>query len=159
MFCRRLWSMYKDGKYADIAEQAIYNTVLSGISLSGDEFFYENPLAVDVRQRKFYEKRPSFEQLRWPIIRRVKLFECSCCPPNLMRLIGSIGDYAYSVEGDTIYTHLYMDNTADIPVAGKTFRITQKTKYPLAGHICLTVGTEEAASWRCVYLHGVRILK
>ena len=59
-----------------------------------------------------------------------------------MRLIGSIGDYAYSVEGDTIYTHLYMDNTADIPVAGKTFRITQKTKYPLAGHICLTVGTE-----------------
>lgn len=142
MFCRRLWSMYKDGKYADIAEQAIYNTVLSGISLSGDEFFYENPLAVDVRQRKFYEKRPSFEQLRWPIIRRVKLFECSCCPPNLMRLIGAIGDYAYSVEGDTIYTHLYMDNTADIPVAGKTFRITQKTKYPLAGHICLTVGTE-----------------
>lgn len=139
MFSRRMWLMEADGRYADIAEQALYNTVLSGISLSGDSFFYENPLAADPDRIQFNQSRPEKLREHLPIIQRAKMFDCSCCPPNLLRLVGSIGDYMYSVLGSTLYTQCYMAGTAKITLGDSTVEIEQKTAYPYDGQIQLLV--------------------
>lgn len=130
MFCRRMWTISPNGEYADFAERAVYNTVLVGISLSGDHFFYENPLAVNMKKNRYNDDRKEGEKERIPIAQRVKIFECSCCPPNLLRFIASIGDYAYSVQNDTIYTHMYMNSIAKIQVGKLEVVVEQQTQYP-----------------------------
>lgn len=66
MFCRRMWMLDPDARYADCAERAIYNTVLSGVSLSGDRFFYENPLAADPERNEFNDVQPEGTQEHLP---------------------------------------------------------------------------------------------
>lgn len=141
MFCKRMWLIEKDGKYADCAERAIYNTVLSGVSLSGNEFYYENPLAADPARSSFNDSRPDGLKEHLAILERVKVFGCSCCPPNLLRIVGSIADYMYSVSGNTIYAHCYMDAAGKVELNGKTVGLIQKTNYPYEGVIGITTDT------------------
>ncbi|MBQ9196162.1 MAG: glycoside hydrolase family 127 protein [Clostridia bacterium] len=141
MFCRRMWLIDADSKYADCAEQALYNTVLSGVSLSGDSFFYENPLAANPEKTRYYAAAEESMRERMPIIERVKVFSCSCCPPNLLRLMGSIGDYMYSTAGDTIFAHCYMNGDAVIPLGDRPITLRQQTDYPFDGRIALTTET------------------
>lgn len=142
MFCRRMWLIDADSKYADCAEAALYNTMLSGISLSGDEFFYENPLAANPERNEFNQSR--YEEIRehLPILKRVKVFDCSCCPPNLIRAIGSIGDYMYSVSEEIIYVHCFMEGRAQIQTENQEIELYQKTNYPYDGRIELETKTE-----------------
>ncbi len=142
MFCRRMWLMEPDRIYADCAEQALYNTVLSGVSLSGDSFFYENPLAVNKERNLFNNSRPQGLQEHLPIMERVKVFDCSCCPPNLLRVVGSIADYMYSVADDVIFTHCYMEASGTIILKEKEIKLVQKTNYPYEGRIEITTQTE-----------------
>lgn len=139
MFSRRMWLMEADGKYADAAELALYNTVMAGVSLSGDSFFYENPLAADPKRVRFNQSRPQELQEYLPILQRVKVFGCSCCPPNLLRIVGSIGDYMYSMTEDILYTQCYMSGIAQISHNGKTVAVEQKTGYPYDGNIQITI--------------------
>lgn len=139
LFCRRMWLIEADGRYADTAERALYNTVLSGISLSGDRFFYENPLAADPRRNAFNDSRPNGLKEHLPILQRVKVFECSCCPPNLVRTIGSIGDYLYSTSGQTIFAQCYMDADTSLTVAGQSVTLHERTEYPFDGTIRFTI--------------------
>lgn len=141
MFCRRMWLIDADRKYADCAERALYNTVLSGISLSGDRFFYENPIAADPDRTTFYQQRPEGIRMHMPILERVKVFDCSCCPPNLVRLMGSITDYMYSTAGDTIYAHCYMNADALITLDEQQVVLHQQTAYPYDGKIILQTET------------------
>ena len=141
MFCRRMWLIEADHRYADCAELALYNTMLSGMSLSGDRFFYENPLAADPVRDRFNQSRKENLREHLPILERVKVFECSCCPPNLVRTMGSIGDYMYSVSGNTIYAHCYMDAEAQISLPGQEICLRQRTDYPYDGRIDLEIGT------------------
>lgn len=141
-FCRRMWLIEADGRYADCAERAIYNTVLSGISLSGDRFFYENPMSTDPRRNAFNDSRPDGLKEHLPILDRVKVFGCSCCPPNLLRTVGSIADYMYSTSENTIYAHCYMNAEGMIELDGKSIVLKQETNYPYEGTIALTTGTE-----------------
>ena len=142
LFCRRMWLMDPDGRYGDVAEQAIYNTVLSGVSLSGDEFFYENPMSTDPRRNAFNDSRPNGLKEHLPILKRVKVFDCSCCPPNLLRAVGSIADYLYSTEGNTIYAHCYMEADTELSLGEKKIRLVQKTGYPFEGKIVITAEAE-----------------
>ena len=139
MFCRRMWLLDADGKYADCAERAIYNTVLSGISLSGDHFFYENPLAADPERNRFSESRGEQQRERLPILERVRVFDCSCCPPNLLRMVGSIADYMYSISGNTVYAHCYMEGNTTLEVEGKQIGLEQRTAYPYGGTVAIRV--------------------
>lgn len=139
LFCRRMWLIDADGRYADTAERAIYNTVLSGISLSGDRFFYENPISTDPDRCKFNDSRPESLREHLAISERVKVFTCSCCPPNLMRLVGSIAEFLYSVDDDTIYTQCYMDADTEVCLNGRQIRLQQRTKYPYEDAVSLTV--------------------
>lgn len=141
LFCRRMWLLEANGIYADYAENALYNTILSGISLSGDMFYYENPLAVSRELYDFNESRPEALKEHLPIIQRVKVFECSCCPPNLVRFFGSIGDYAFSSSDDTVYLQCYMGAEADVDLKDISVHIKEETGYPYDGKIKVTAGT------------------
>ena len=110
-----------DSKYADVMEKAMYNGALAGISLSGDHFFYVNPL----------ESRGGVERLTW--------FGCACCPSQICRFLPSIGNYIYGVSDKALWVNLYMGNSASVKVGGKDVTITQETGYPWTGDVALTL--------------------
>ena len=102
---------------------------LTGVSVDGDTFFYENPLTIDLKN---HNKNPSTSgKERYPITQRVKMFGCSCCPPNILRFIASIADFLYTDDGDTLYVHQYMNSETEYE--GK--KIRQTTDYPSDGAV------------------------
>lgn len=115
-----------DRRYADVMEQALYNGALVGLSRDGTRFFYDNPL----------ESRGAHHRWIW--------HRCPCCPPNIARLVASIGTYAYGVAEREVAVHLYMASDARLEVAGTAVRLRQETRYPMEGAVRLTVEPAEA---------------
>ena len=134
LFARRMSLYNHDSKYADIAERALYNGIISGYSLDGKSFFYENPLEINLREREMTKKYRD-EHPRFPITQRVEVFGCSCCPPNITRFIASIGDFLYSTDDGTLFIHQYAQSEAQF---GKT-KITQITDYPHNGKVTIKI--------------------
>lgn len=136
-FCQRMYLLTGDKKYVDVMELQIYNSVLSGISLYGDRFFYCNPLEVHPERRDYYssDRRAQFA----PEYERPDYFNCSCCPPNLVRFIASLGQYMYHTDGDKIYINLY--NSSEFNHNG--VKITQETNYPRNGKIIFKVSANK----------------
>lgn len=133
LFCQRMSKIKPAGLYGDVAELAMYNGSISGVSVKGDEFFYENPLTFDLANHE--KNNATREKERYPITQRVKVFGCSCCPPNILRYVNSIGDFLYTEDDDTLYVHHYMNSTTEYE--GK--KICQETLYPSCGKVKLTV--------------------
>ena len=136
MFARRMSELELDSQYADLVELLIYNAILSGVSLDGTSFFYENPLELDPARHKMADwANPDVEKLPpLPQLQRLKVFSCSCCPPNICRFFASIGDYAYGKDDDTYYVHQYFNgNMADGDV-----RIEVETNYPAENVVKIT---------------------
>lgn len=121
-------------RYADAVELELYNGALSGLSLDGTRFFYENPLEIYHRERNRITS--THERERFPITRRPKMFGCSCCPPNLVRLLASLGEYvyAYDEEQDVIYVNQF----AESEYANNGIYVRQKTAYPQSGVVTLS---------------------
>ena len=115
--------------YADVIERALYNGVLSGLSLDGKAFFYENPLEINLLEHIENERG----KRKLAITERVECFQCSCCPPNLNRLLASLGNYIYGREGDTLFVHQFVTSTLH---AGEVF-LEQITNYPTNGTVKL----------------------
>ncbi|HOD02582.1 MAG TPA: glycoside hydrolase family 127 protein, partial [Clostridiales bacterium] len=130
-FALRMTLLEVNSKYADIVERTLFNSIISGISLDGESFFYENPLVISSVERE-NSKAGGYKQ-RFPITGRVKVFECSCCPPNITRLIASLGDYIYSYSEDTLFVHQYFSNKAKI----LDTEITLSGDYPNNGSLSL----------------------
>lgn len=128
MWNHRMFLLKGDSKYIDVLERTIYNGFLSGVSLSGDKFFYPNPLECDM---KFKFNHGSLERSPW--------FGCSCCPVNIVRFIPSIPGYLYAVRDNELYINLYTNNTAEISLATNEVKLTQRTEYPWEGNISITV--------------------
>lgn len=140
-FAQRMLTIDPQSKYADLVERVLYNGFLSGTSLSGDEFFYTNPMEIVVSRRYAH---PSSETGDWlPITQRVKVFGCSCCPPNVTRFVASIGDYLYTCDDERIYVHQFMTSDAHIDGA----HVAVETDYPVSGTIRIAA---EALSGRAV---------
>ncbi|NMP36890.1 MAG: glycoside hydrolase family 127 protein [Clostridiales bacterium] len=137
MFAGRMLQISQNSKYADIAELVMYNGFLSGMSLDGKSFFYENPLEIDLQEREF--KKAQGKKEKYPITQRVEVFNCSCCPPNVTRFIASIGDYLYSKNDSTLWVHQYMSADTSVNFAGKETVIKQRTSYPDSGKINLAI--------------------
>jgi uncharacterized protein len=120
------WRMFLatcEARYIDVLELALYNAVLSGISLDGDDYFYVNPLRqVD----------PLPTELRWSRT-RVPFVTSYCCPPNVLRTIAEINGYAYSITDDAIWVNLYGANRLTTKLLGKPLTLEQKTDYPWDG--------------------------
>ena len=136
-FARRMLEIAPDAKYANVMERALYNGVLSGMALDGKSFFYVNPLEVlpeacHKDERKFHVK---------PI--RQKWFGCACCPPNLARILSSIGSYAYTENENTLFTHLYMGSTVTKTVDDKAVTVNVDSQFPWNGDVKVTVNAED----------------
>lgn len=132
-WARRMLQIRPDAKYADAMERALYNGVLSGMALDGKSFFYVNPLEVTPEACHFDERKFHVKPVRQ------KWFGCACCPPNLARLLSSIGSYAYTEKEDTLFIHLYMGSTVQKNVQGNTAEISITSGYPWNGEVGVTV--------------------
>ncbi len=142
-FAHRMLNLDIDSQYADCIERCMYNSIISGISLNGDAFFYENPLEINLKINNIQPALlPSFKDFRESVFSHAKtvrqeLFSTSCCPPNIMRFIASIGNYIYSYSDDTVYVHQYINSTAQ----SGDIKIEQTTNYPASGKISIKCDT------------------
>lgn len=128
-WAQRMLQIDLDRRYADVMELALYNAVLSGISHDGTRFFYDNPLA----SAGDHHRSP------W--------FACPCCPPNLARVVASIGGYLYSHSDDEVVAHLYGQSTARLRLGGQEVTLRQSTRYPWDGAVTITVGAPAPAAF------------
>ena len=126
MWNQRLLQFRGEGKYADIIEQTLYNGFISGVALDGKHFFYVNPLASPGNHH------------------RTPWFECPCCPPNIGRILASLGNYFYSTGDHALWVHLYGQNTATMTVNGQAVQVRQTTNYPWDEQIQLTLDLAQA---------------
>jgi len=136
---QRMMQIDRDGEYADVMELALYNGVLAGVSLDGRKFYYANRLAV-------HPKAPPFALNTFPATRQ-EWFGCACCPPNIARLLASLGEYVYSRSANEIRVHLFANSGADIDVGGQKVSIGQQTGYPWKDKVVLKVVPEKAAKF------------
>ncbi|MFT3738513.1 MAG: glycoside hydrolase family 127 protein [Breznakibacter sp.] len=109
------------GKYIDVLERALYNGVISGVSLSGDRFFYDNPL----------ESSGQHERQAW--------FGCACCPGNITRFVASVPGYTYASYGDEVFVNLFVQSHGTVKVGGQNVNIEQTTGYPWQGNVKIAV--------------------
>lgn len=135
-FAHRMLKIEPKSCYADEMERALYNNVLAGMGLDGKSFFYVNPLEV---WPEACEKNATYKHVKSV---RQKWFGCACCPPNVARLIASLGQYIYTVGNSTIYTHLYISGEAKVNLNNSDICIRQKTNYPWDGKIVLEVSQQ-----------------
>jgi len=118
----RMFRRTADAKYMDLFERASMNAFLSGYGLSGDLFFYPNPLA----------SRGETPRTPW--------FNCACCPPNVARFIAEMAGFVYGTAGDRVYVNLFAPGTADIATAKGKVGLIQTTDYPWSGNVKIEVG-------------------
>ena len=125
----RMFLLHGDAQYVDVLERTLYNGFLSGVSLSGDRFFYQNPLLSN----------GGYARSAW--------FGCACCPVNVCRFLPSVPGLQYAVHADQLYVNLFAGGTAEASVAANRVTLTQETRYPWAGEIKLTVAPEKPADF------------
>ncbi len=143
-WAHRMFHLDPDSRYIDVMERAIYNSSLSGLSHSGDQFFYANPLAAypGVNPQGRWH-----DQMEDGHYRRVFWYHCPCCPPNISRLIASIGDYSYSQAGERVYVQMYHDNTLDLNIGGSDLQLIQETQYPWDGSVRISVKAAQSVDF------------
>jgi DUF1680 family protein len=140
----RMFLMTGDGKFMDVFERTLHNGFLSGVSLSGDRFFYPNPLEYDGVSRNNHGHAG-----------RAPWFGCACCPPNVLRMMASIGGYVYAVKDRELFVNLYAAGNGTAEVNGGRVKITQETGYPWSGGVKLHVDPAVTAAFDlCLRIPG-----
>jgi len=114
-----------DAKYIDVLERSLYNAALDGLSLTGDRFFYGNPLASIGRDT------------------RSEWFGTACCPANIARLVASLGNYIYNKSDNDIWVNLFIGSETNVPIGKSTVNIQQKTNYPWDGNVKINVSPDK----------------
>ncbi len=120
----RLFLLHGESKHMDAFERVLYNGLLSGVSLTGDHFFYQNPL----------ESAGGYGRSPW--------FEVACCPPNMTRFLPSLSGYVYAFKDDVVFVNLYAAGTGQVPLPGRPVILTQETRYPWEGDITIVLSLE-----------------
>lgn len=119
LWYHRMFLREGDAAYYDTFERTLYNGYLSGVSLSGDKFFYQNPLVSD------------------GTIERQAYFDVACCPANLARLMGQLPGLIYARKDDEIFVNLFVGSSARVSLHGVETTIVQETNYPWGGRVTL----------------------
>lgn len=133
----RLFLLRRQARYLDVAERVLYNGLLAGVSLSGDRFFYVNPLASDGNTPFNY----GGEVVRAP------WFKCSCCPVNVARFLASLGAYIYAAGEKALYVNLFIAGSAEVEVPGAgPVHLKMQTRYPWDGRVELTVDPADSGA-------------
>ena len=137
-FAQRMFLLEQSGGYIDVLERALYNGIISGVSLDGKRFFYDNYLASHPGYHKF-QKRSAPDRQEW--------FGCACCPPNLARLVASLGNYLFATSDSDLWLNLYAQYDATADVAGGV-RFQMKTRYPWDGSVSVTLNPGSPSRFR-----------
>jgi len=120
---KRMNLLTGESKYADILERTLYNGALDGLSLSGDKFFYCNPLASSGNNARGAE--------------------LTCCSPNIIRLVESVGDYIYARSNDALWINLFVGSSGSFTIKSRKVRVKQVTNYPWDGKVEISVAPEK----------------
>ena len=126
---QRMFLATGDSKYVDVLERTLYNGLMAGVSLSGDKFFYDNPLSSD----------GNADRAPW--------FGCACCPGNVTRFVASVPGYSYAVSKNDIYVNLYVEGNTKIKVNESEVELIQKTQYPWDGNVEIAVNPEKESKF------------
>ncbi|MEE8824433.1 Non-reducing end beta-L-arabinofuranosidase [Lentilactobacillus sunkii] len=143
-FARQMLNIHAKGEYADVLEKELFNGALSGMALDGKHFFYVNPLEADPAASK---GNPGKSHV---LTHRADWFGCACCPANLARLIASVDEYLYTVNGDTILSHQFISNDAEFDDG---LKISQTNHFPWSGDIHYEISNPDEKSFKL----GIRI--
>jgi len=132
-FAHEMWRITPDAEYIDVLELALYNEVLGGVAITGDEFFYPNKLL-------------STSQEGWGSMRQ-KWFRCACCPSNICRFIPAVPGYIYGHLADNLYINSFIPGTAVVRMDRGTVTVKQETRCPWDGAVNITVNPAEATEF------------
>src|SRR5262252_2236750 len=125
LWYHRMFLREGDASYFDTFERTLYNGYLSGVSLAGDSFFYQNPLVSDgTRERSAY-------------------FDVACCPANLARLMAQLPGLVYAQRDRDVFVNLFVGSDADITIGASKVGLTQRTEYPWSGRVDFRVDAEQ----------------
>jgi hypothetical protein len=128
-FNHRLFLLHGQSKYIDILEKTLYNSMLSGVSLSADRFFYPNPLeSIGKQQRQAW-------------------FGCACCPSNVARFVPAIPGYIYAVTNKELYINLFISNDAKVKIGNRKVSVTQKANFPWDGKVEININPERSGNF------------
>jgi DUF1680 family protein len=128
-WAHRMLQLTGEARYADVMERTFYNAIAAAIAADGEQFFYANPLESDGRAH------------------RQPWFKVACCPPNVARLVGSLGQYVYSVADNHVAVHLFVRGSVELELAGQRVRIRQEHDYPWDGRMRLDVQLERPSAF------------
>ncbi|MDJ1433668.1 beta-L-arabinofuranosidase domain-containing protein [Halostagnicola sp. A-GB9-2] len=126
---QRLFELTGNAKYTDLIERTLYNGVLSGVSVDGTEFFYDNRL----------ESSGDHHRRGW--------FDCACCPPNVTRLLASLEEYLYAASGDSLYVNQYIGSTVSTTVEDCAVELEQTSAFPWGEDVTIDVRTAEPTTF------------
>lgn len=118
---QRMFLATGDSKYIDILERTLYNGLIAGVSLSGDKFFYDNPMGTP----------GGHARQQW--------FGCACCPGNITRFMASVPGYVYAIDKKDVYVNLFVGGNSKLKVGDTEVELVQKTQYPWNGDIEIDV--------------------
>jgi len=135
LFALRMCRMERDAMYADVMENALYNRVLAGVNREGNRFFYVSPLEITP---DFCDESASLSHVT---PERQQWFDVACCPTNIARTLGSLGQYLLSTDGEEVYVYLYLSSETAL---GDGDTLTMQTEYPVNGKVQLRLQSEKA---------------
>jgi hypothetical protein len=133
---QRMFMLHGQAKYIDVLERTLYNGFLAGVSLSGDTFFYPNPLAAG---GQWAFNKGATGRSPW--------FDCSCCPTNVARFIPSLPGYVYAQGTEGVYVNLFVAGRGKMRIGETDLAITQETRYPWYGQVRLIVEPDREAEF------------
>lgn len=125
----RMFQLHGDAKYIDVLERTLYNGLLSGLSLSGNRFFYPNPLA----------SMGQHPRRDW--------YDCACCISNMTRFLPSVPGYVYAQNNNDVYVNLFMSNTTNLTLPAGAVKLTQQTEYPWKGRVAIQVDPAKSSTF------------
>lgn len=123
---QRMAQLSGDGRYMDVLEKCLYNAALDGLSLSGDRFFYDNPLASMGQNT------------------RSAWFGTACCPANIARLVASLGNYIYGKSEDGIWVNLFVSSNTRMIMGKDSVSVATETNYPWEGKVVLKIDPDNS---------------
>ncbi len=139
-FANKMLEIEADSKYTNVMERALYNNVLAGMQLDGKRFFYVNPLEVNPRLSG------EQEEYRHVLPQRPGWFGCACCPPNVARLLSSLGKYVWGIKDRTVYSHLYISGKTEFKDMNG-LQISVEGNYPYSGDVKYTFANVPEEEW------------
>ncbi|MDP4277651.1 MAG: glycoside hydrolase family 127 protein [Bacteroidota bacterium] len=126
---QRLFLATGDAKYIDVLERTLYNALIAGVSLSGDKFFYDNPLASNGGQQ------------------RAPWFGCACCPGNITRFVASVPGYVYATRQKNLYINLFVQGHSDVKLGNTNVALAQQTNYPWDGDVQININPAKKSTF------------